>query len=180
MKPQAPRLSSTRRHLRLLQALTVLGLLAISVPRVCLATPTDDARTAIQSVYDKMATAARWKFLDGMFSGRAPDFSAAGPNGSMVNLVEERATLTRLLQQSAAVSEKTTIERINLTDPTHATCHVHDITIFTVDRPDGTTAKLTLDTLSDDHWVKSPDSGWLESFSRVLSQTSVTDPPMNQ
>jgi hypothetical protein len=144
-----------------------------------LAAPNDDARAAIEAVYAKMATAARWKYVDGMMSGRAPDFTATAPNGQTVNLDNERATLARLMTAAITVKETTSVVDLSRVDADHAVCRVHDVMTLVLDKADNdhplATQTLTVDTTSEDHWVKTA-SGWLLSSSHVLTQTPQTAP----
>ena len=148
-----------------------IGLLSLLLSRSCVGAPSasEDPQKAIQAAYDKAAEAARWKFIEGVFSIRTADFKAYDSKGRLINLGAEAQRLNQLFQRSLSVSERTAIVRFTLIDAGHASCNVNDVIEFEIPRDGASSAKLSLETTSDDVWVKTPQ-GWFQEMTRIARQ----------
>ena len=130
-----------------------------------------DARKAIEAAYQKAAEAARLKFIDGIFSVRAPIFSGYGANGQRVDPAKERALLEQLLIPALSIKETTRIVSFRQDSGASATCKVQDVLEIVTHNPTSRQPILmVLKTDSTDEWALT-SKGWRQTTNRVHKQS---------
>jgi len=145
-----------------------LGLLLLFVTAPVWA---EDIRAALESAYGRAEQCARYKFLDGMLSNRAPGFQLFGPDGLNRDLTLERERFQLLFSRATQIRFKTKILKVAATSA-GAEADVSQTLI--VEQVDGQTRNLftlVLSTRAIDEWRRLP-TGWRLISSSVHNQTS--------
>lgn len=131
----------------------------------------EDIRKALQGAYDRAEQCARYKFLDGVLSNRAPGFQLFGPDGLNRDLTLERDRLQLLFSRATRIRFKTKVLKISTT-PTGAEADVsQSLVVEQVDPHTRGLFTIVLSTRAIDEWKKLP-SGWKLISSSVHNQSS--------
>lgn len=131
----------------------------------------EDIRGALEGAYGRAEQCARYKFLDGMLSNRAPGFQLFGPDGLNRDLTLERERFQLLFSRATQIRFKTQILKIAAT-PAGAEADVsQSLVVEQVDPQTRSLFTVVFATRAIDEWRKFP-SGWKLVSSSVHNQTS--------
>ncbi|MFO0886580.1 MAG: hypothetical protein U0894_20765 [Pirellulales bacterium] len=133
----------------------------------------------IKKAYEKAALGARFKFVEGMLSSRGDGYILIGTDGRRVDLSMERDRFRQLFLGANRVQLYTQILSSREAQ-NEVVCSVKQL--LKVEVADSKTGRLNtagVTTLSDDHWVSTPQ-GWKIKWCQVHSQSLGAVEPMER
>jgi ketosteroid isomerase-like protein len=136
------------------------------------ASPTTNARHAIQAAYTSIDTAVAHKDIQGATAFYAPDFTSTDIQGRVTTGAQQQQSAEQVFARAQSISSKTKITAFSLSGPNQATVTAHSHIQITLPAPTATgkTTNLVLDATERDQWMKMAD-GWRETSDKVLTQS---------
>ncbi len=154
-------------------SLALCTLLAIA-PAAIRADATSDAKTAIQTAYNKETAAMNRKDLKGIIAAYSSDYVQIEKGGKKSSLTELKPQLQAMLATIQNVKAIQTISKMTIKG-NQATILAKQHLDATILGPEKKKLALSMTGNVEDIWVKTGKSTWLKKQSKVLSEKQTLD-----
>ena len=157
-------------------AALTLCLLLTTVSSLTRADAAADAKTAIQSAYNKQSAAFNKKDVKSVFAVYAADYVAIASRGSKNRtLAEMKLSMQMLFARGQNMNVKQTVQKMTVKGSQAIVLSKQHMQFSLIDPRTSTRHTTTSDANVEEIWVKTDKSGWLKKQTKVLSVVGTVD-----